>query len=405
MVSLLRNKKTQNLLVVALAGASRLFIVGWIGLIYGAEAANSISNDLGIAAFLVMFTGVSVSAQLLHLIPGLSRQKAIYRLNGVIKAWVPSVLLLLVILWGAAQIKPGLLACGYSIYLFLISQTIYWIMRGYWLASMQYLQILWVDIVGYTALVLVGILYWYGLHLDAVDAFNAYAVAMLLTALTLYWQVKKEFPSDSEPIDPKKFWYTGLSNLASGGLLALSPSICYQTGGQMLAGFVSMANSLYAMVAMVVRAKLTEAVPLIAAQIKLGQKPQHTILRATLSIHRLLVWGFLIATLAIFGYAMWQSSISWRLAGFAAMLSGLYALIPQWTSLEYALLDGTGMGRSLLLINLLICFSTFAFLGLMRSWMGPMPEIFLGFLSIGCVAYWLRSCYVRGKSKAAGFIV
>lgn len=281
--------------MTAFAGTSRILIIAWTHFIYGADAANAISNDLGIAAFVVMFSGVAIGAQMLHMIPGMKPAEALFRLNGVVRAWLFTIVLVCLVLCLTSLLKPTLFTAGYAICIWVLSQSIYWIFRGFWLANNKYHNVLFVDASACVVLIAIGIMHMVDYRSSASTAISCYYICILITILICYWNLNKGLPREFEAIRVNRFWYSGLSNLVSGGLAALVPTLCYQTGAQALAAFVSLSTSLYALVAMSVRVRINESLPFIANQIRL-EAPVHKILsNDTAAIRVIVALGFIVS--------------------------------------------------------------------------------------------------------------
>ena len=261
-------EKIIYLFISASPGGFKIYVLLFIGFL-SSKVQGDLANDLSIVGFLTMITAIGAGTQLLHLIPkkiDTSESDAKKVLKSALNKLLPYIFSICLFFYLIDHLILKSLSSDIQTASLLFVSSLYWIFRHYFLARETPMKLLEMEVLVWTTTTIGFIALYAADHLTTDNAlitisasyFISYAAPLFTTMRTK--QTQKIFIiQDSASI--------GLSNLISGGVINLAPSICYNLGNPALAGTMGLMVNISSITLTLIRSQLYKKSPEISLSI------------------------------------------------------------------------------------------------------------------------------------------
>lgn len=352
-----KQKNLENLIylfISASPGGFKIYVLLFLGLL-SSNIQGALANDLSIVGFLTMITAIGAGTQLLHIIPkknNTSDSEARTVLKSALIKLLPYISIICITFYLTDLLILKSLSSSTEAAVLLFISSIYWIFRHYYLAREATKQLLimeawtWsITTTGFVALHILGKLTTQSALITISASYFISFAAPLITTILHRETQNVSIICNSASI--------GLSNLVSGGVINLAPSICYNLGNTALAGTIGLMINISSVTLTLIRAQLYKKSPEISLAI--SNKDPNTIalcrntqlaITKTICISSLALQPINVLTAH---YTQHSGSLSSTL-GYSLLITTLICL-PQLSAINSIVANFIGKSSSMLLAN------------------------------------------------------
>jgi len=342
-----------------------------------------------------MLTAIGVGTQILHLIPKKNEEAKIA--GEIFKSYlvqlIPYILAICGILYLESRFFFQILSRPEETVFLLFISSVYWLFRHYYLARFVLVQILAMDVIVWIVTSLGLIVIWY---FEKITTSNILLLIGFSYLASIVWPVfsltrhKFNYVKNIIPIAVSM----GFSNLVSGGVVNLAPSICFHIGSPALAGMVGLITNISSIALTVIRAFLLKIIPRISLAILDRNKNDFSDLffRSKSKI-RLIIFVniILIQPLSFFtNFAVQPSSSIYEVLLYTLLLSA-FVCVPQFSAIESIIINFLDKTKFILIANLIHAFVVISVTFLSYFYWGKNPVVFFVFLSCAIIFYFIRN--------------
>lgn len=391
-------EKATYLFISASPGAFKIFTLLILG-VFSNSIQGEVANDLAIINFMTMLTAIGAGTHLLHIIPkrdGASEYEANATLKPSLIKLIPLTLTFCVVLFFIDKEAYKILSSPLEASLLLFTSSLYWIFRHYHLARENTRQLVIIEIWlwSFTSLAIIILI-----------AFHALSTKNFLISLSLAYTASfiKELTRAVLHPTTRKIKITraaisiGLSNLVSGGLINLAPSICYNLGNSSITGTIGLLINTTSITLTIIRAQLYKASPRISESIlkKREETPklcQDTQSRITKTI---IITSLALQPINVILTIKTQSTHDTPTIFLYSALITLLICTPQFCAVNSVVANFIGRTNSLLLANLAHATLTLASTYTIYRLTNDGTIRFMAFLSISSILFIMRNLFIN----------
>lgn len=265
-VKMLSVEKISYLAIAASPGAFKICVLAAVGVLSDRVGVQGeIANDLAIISFVSMLTAIGAGLRLLHLIPKEkdSREQSAKLLKGAIIKLCPFIVLTCVAIYFSSTFGFDILNNGKESAVLLFAVSIYWLFRHFFLARANKTKLIALELLLWSVTVAGFAVIYLQESFSSPNVTLIIAGAYLISIFPELISLSKVSANYDFDI-LKDSLLLGLSNLVSGGLVSLAPSIAYHTGGPALAGIIALISNILSITLTAIRAYLLKSTPLIS---------------------------------------------------------------------------------------------------------------------------------------------
>lgn len=392
-------EKFKYLFISASPGGLKIFILAAIVGISSKKIQSEVANDLSIVAFLTMLTAIGAGTQILHLVPkGIDeKNKAAEVFKSYLIQLVPCILIICAALYLFDFFVFEVLAKPVEAVLLLLFSSIYWLFRHYYLARFALNHLL---IMEFVVWMVTGLGIALLSYLESVTVSSVLLIAGLsyFLSLILPFCLLMRYRSFREKSIVPVAASIGLSNLVSGGVINLAPSICFHVGNPLLAGVVGLITNISSVALTIIRAFLLKQIPRISEKISgLERQGFFDLFKKSKSKIKSIVWVnfFLVQPLAI--YVTWkvQPAIKASEIAIYTLLITTFICIPQFSAIESVVINFLGRSRVILFANLTHALIVICVTSMGYFYWGKSPYVFFTFLTSAAILYVFRNLIIN----------
>ena len=404
-MSFLSNLKSINieklvyLFIAASPGGLKIFTLAIVGFFATGQIQGEVANDLSITAFLLMLTAIGAGTQILHLIPkdSDSSEKSAEIFKSLLAKLIPYILSISTTLYLLNKFLLKTLNTPLEASLLLFTSSIYWIFRHYYLARSDLNNLIALEAIT-----------WIGTALTTItlSAFGKLTPSYILFYLSVTYLISVTAPlaslikyrNNRETKIIADATSIGLSNLASGGIINLAPSICFHVSGPALAGAVGLITNICSIALTIIRAYLLKKIPEISNTISLKLKEEFdlTFNKTCTTTTKITLISFIaIQPIAIGATYATQPELGLSAIILYSSLIAAFICTPQLCATESVIINFFEKSKTMLLINLAHAISTIVITLALYAYLGKSPEIFITFLATSIALYILRNYITR----------
>lgn len=349
-------KKLAYLLISASPGGFKIFVLAVIGLISNGQIQGEIANDLAIISFLSLLTAIGAGIQILHLIPKKESEAKIaaeifkgilLKLNALI---LPACGLLLVY----NTYFSSILNEGFGSVILLFLTSLYWLFRHFFLSRQNLAQLFLMEAISWGVSIL-GFSYLYITSAPLAQNIIYVLVLSYIASITLPTLTLAKHKANFKYKIFKDAITVGLSNLSSGGIINLAPSICFHIGSAPSAGAIGLIINISSTAITVIRAHLNRTIPEISAAILNREPTEFHILRkfAQNKINKIALLSFFIMQpFMIFIVNESQPNLPLAETLALSILTTAFVYAPQFSAVDSIVINFFGRAGSMLAINI-----------------------------------------------------
>jgi len=392
-------EKLAYLFIAASPGGLKIFTLAIIGFFATGHIQGEVANDLSITAFLLMLTAIGAGTQILHLIPKDkdSSEKSAEILKSLLAKLIPYILLISTILYLFNKFFITTLNKPLEASLLLFTSSIYWIFRHYYLARSALKNLIVLEAITWAGTALTAI------TLSVLDKLTPSYILFYLSATYFISIITPlvsliKYHSNRETKIIADATSIGLSNLASGGIINLAPSICFHVSGPALAGAVGLITNICSIALTIIRAYLLKKIPEISNTISLNLKKEFDVIfnkTCTTTTKITLISFIAIQPIAIGATYATQAELGLSAIIIYSALIAAFICTPQLCATESVIINFFEKSKTMLLVNLAHATLTITITLALYTYLGKSPEIFITFLATSIALYILRNYITR----------
>ncbi|MGP5276130.1 hypothetical protein [Pseudomonas helleri] len=342
------------LFIAASPGGFKIFILLILGIL-PSNIQGVIANDLSIVGFLTMITAIGAGTQLLHVIPkkiSSSDSEARTVLKSALIKLLPYIFFICITFYliDSQILKSS--SSDFETAILLFSSSIYWIFRHYYLAREATNKLILMEAWTWLSTTILFITLYNLGNLTAENALISISISYTISFSTSLTKVMlhKENNKISIIRDSASI---GLSNLISGGIINLVPSICYNLGNAALAGTMGLMINISSVTLTLIRAQLYKKSPQISSAISEKNPNIITICKNTqLTITKLILASSLALQPinVISSYYTQHNTSLISTFGYSILITALIG-VPQLSAINSIVANFIGKSRGMLIAN------------------------------------------------------
>lgn len=342
------------LFIAASPGGFKIFILLILGIL-SSNIQGVIANDLSIVGFLTMITAIGAGTQLLHVIPkkiSSSDSEARTVLKSALIKLLPYIFFICITFYliDSQILKSS--SSDFETAILLFSSSIYWIFRHYYLAREATNKLILMEAWTWLSTTILFITLYNLGNLTAENALISISISYTISFSTSLTKVMlhKENNKISIIRDSASI---GLSNLISGGIINLVPSICYNLGNAALAGTMGLMINISSVTLTLIRAQLYKKSPQISSAISEKNPNIITICKNTqLTITKLILASSLALQPinVISSYYTQHNTSLISTFGYSILITALIG-VPQLSAINSIVANFIGKSRGMLIAN------------------------------------------------------
>jgi len=149
-------------------------------------------------------------------------------------------------------------------------------------------------------------------------------------------------------------FFVGLSNLVSGGVMSLAPSICFHLAGPLLAGAIGLMINIASVVLTILRAYLLKKIPELSSAIDGASQIRFGVLRreVQLKVNSMLFVSFLVVQFVMVPLiAYLQPELDFSKVLFFSFAVTAFVCVPQLSAVDSVVINFFGRSRRMLTVN------------------------------------------------------
>lgn len=391
-------EKATYLFVSASPGAFKIFTLLILGAISN-SIQSEVANDLAIINFMTMLTAIGAGTHLLHITPkrdGASEYEAYATLKPSLIKLIPLTLIVCIVLFLINKEAYKILSSASEASILLFTSSLYWIFRHYHLARENKRQLvimeIWLWLCTSLAIILLTTFHALSTKTFLISLSLAYTASFIkqLTRVALH-------PTTHKIKITRAALSIGLSNLVSGGLINLAPSICYNLGNSSITGMVGLIINTTSITLTIIRAQLYRASPKISESILKNKEDtqrtcQDTQSRITKSI---IITSLALQPINVILAIKTQNMHDAPSILIYSILITLLICTPQLCAVNSVVANFIGRTNSLLLANLVHATFTLASTYAIYRSTNDGSITFTAFLSISSTLFIMRNIFIN----------
>lgn len=357
-----------------------------------------VSNDTAIIAFLSMLTAIGAGNQILHIASSYKNSprqlKAIT--SGLLRILLPYILTITAISYFIDNYFR-LFSSSFEGCLLLFCTSIYWISRHIYLSTSSYSRLfifessIWA-ISGFTLFIL-----YYTDTLNTKNILLSVSIIYLLASTPILSTLFCH-PSEGIPRITSDAISIGLSNLVSGGVSNLLPSLSFHSGNPELSAAIALTVSITSIPLTFIRAKILKALPEISIKLKSGDFTNSSTLEKQTAINKFLLTCLIGLIFPLVIYLIYtHPTIPAVNLIFYTGLTLTFVAIPQLVSIESAVLNFLGASNSLLAYNVWHAFASITITTISYLILHNERNLLPTFLIISSTLYLIRNIAINNK--------
>lgn len=389
--------KISYLFISASPGIFRILILLVIGIISN-KIQGEIANDLSIISFVTMLTAIGAGTKLLHIIPKgdkSTEDKALATLKSAVIQLSPLILFICLFIPFFDKKIYKAFSSPWAASLLLLTSSIYWIIRHFHLAREDKANLfvieLWLWLGTIAAISYITLTDKISTTNVLLSVSAAYTISIATISIKLALHPQKEKVSIINPAIS-----IGLSNLVSGGLINLAPSICYNLGNLAISGAIGIIINTTSITLTLIRAQLYKKSPRISLALserspdllKICKEAQSKILKTTI------ITSAAVQPLNLALSSRTSNDIDiYSTLGYSAIITALIC-IPQLCAVNSIVANFIDRSRSMLALNLIHALITITATYLIHISLNNGTTTFISFLALSSLLFLFRNAAV-----------